>query len=148
NPNGLGHPRAHWKRLLSEKEFCCFGIARSAGPARRGSRTMAPSRRSTMALVVLLRGVNVGGHKTFRPTVLAEQLKAYDVVNIGAAGTFVIRRATSQAKLRADLRRRLPFASEVMICKGHELVGMASGNPFGEAPIPPRVVRFVSVLAK
>ena len=45
-----------------------------------------------MALVVLLRGVNVGGHRTFRPTTLAEQLKHLDAVNIGAAGTFVIRR--------------------------------------------------------
>jgi uncharacterized protein (DUF1697 family) len=28
-----------------------------------------------MALVVLLRGVNVGGHRTFRPTELAKQLQ-------------------------------------------------------------------------
>lgn len=34
-----------------------------------------------MALVVLLRGVNVGGHRTFRPTTLAEQLKHLDAVN-------------------------------------------------------------------
>jgi len=60
-----------------------------------------------MALVVFLRGCNVGGHKTFRPTLLAEQLKHYDVVNIGAAGTFVIRRRTSLAKLRADLSRKI-----------------------------------------
>ena len=45
-----------------------------------------------MALVVFLRGVNVGGHRTVRPTMLAQQLKRYDVVNIGAAGTFVVRR--------------------------------------------------------
>jgi uncharacterized protein (DUF1697 family) len=45
-----------------------------------------------MALVVLLRGVNVGGHKTFRPKRLAERLRDLDVVNIGAAGTFVVRR--------------------------------------------------------
>ena len=44
-----------------------------------------------MALVVFLRGVNVGGHRSFRPTTLAEQLKHLDAVNIGAAGTFVIR---------------------------------------------------------
>ena len=46
-----------------------------------------------MALVVLLRGVNVGGHRTFRPTTLAEQLRHLDAVNVGAAGTFVIRHA-------------------------------------------------------
>jgi hypothetical protein len=46
-----------------------------------------------VALVVLLRGVNVGGHKTFRPSLLVEQLKHLDAVNIGAAGTFVVPRA-------------------------------------------------------
>ena len=42
-----------------------------------------------MALVVFLRGVNVGGHRTFRPSLLARQLEPYGVVNVGAAGTFV-----------------------------------------------------------
>ena len=47
--------------------------------------------RRRMALVVFLRGVNVGGHRTFRPSVLARELGDYDVVNVGAAGTFVVR---------------------------------------------------------
>ena len=33
-----------------------------------------------MALVVFLRGVNVGGHRTFRPTKLAAQLEHLDIV--------------------------------------------------------------------
>ena len=45
-----------------------------------------------MAFVVFLRAVNVGGHQTFRPSVLAKELSEYDVVNIGAAGTFVVRK--------------------------------------------------------
>jgi hypothetical protein len=61
--------------------------------------------------VVLLRGVNVGGHRTFRPSALAERLKHLDAVNIGAAGTFVIRRPVSRTQLRAELARRLPFDS-------------------------------------
>ena len=101
-----------------------------------------------MALVVFLRGVNVGGHKTFRPSILAEQLKDYDVVNVGAAGTFVIRKPISQAQLRAELLRRLPFEAEVMICNGHDLISLASGDPFAGDPPRPDVVRFVSVLAK
>src|SRR5712692_9826919 len=49
----------------------------------RGSGSSGPSsRREPLALVVLLRGVNVGGHRTFRPTTLAKQLKHLDVVNI------------------------------------------------------------------
>jgi hypothetical protein len=42
--------------------------------------------------VVLLRGVNVGGHRTFRPARLAERLQHLGAINIGAAGTFVIRK--------------------------------------------------------
>jgi uncharacterized protein (DUF1697 family) len=99
-----------------------------------------------MALVVFLRGVNVGGHRTFRPKVLAEQLKHYDPVNIGAAGTLVIRKPVSPSKLLAELQRLLPFKTEVMICAGRDLVALASKDPFGNASVPSDVVRFVSVL--
>jgi uncharacterized protein (DUF1697 family) len=101
-----------------------------------------------MALVVFLRGVNVGGHRTFRPSILAQQLKRYDVVNVGAAGTFVIRGPVHQAELRAELQRRLPFEAEIMICTGQDVTTIASGDPFGNEPIHSDVVRFVSVLAK
>lgn len=101
-----------------------------------------------MALVVFLRGCNVGGQRTFRPTRLAEQLKRYDVVNIGAAGTFVIRKRTSHAKLRADLRRKLPFEADVMICEGHDLIKAVSVDPFGDEPVRSDIVRFVSIFAK
>ncbi len=101
-----------------------------------------------MALVVLLRGVNVGGHRTFRPTTLAEQLKHLDAVNIGAAGTFVIRRPGTRAQLRAELARRLPFDAEIMICPGREIVRLMSQNHFAGQPVRPGIVRFVSVLAK
>jgi uncharacterized protein (DUF1697 family) len=100
-----------------------------------------------VALIVLLRGVNVGGHRTFRPTILAARLKHLDAVNIGAAGTFVIRRPISRAQLRAQLARRLPFEAEVMICEGHEIVRLMSQNPFADQPVRPDIVRFVSVLS-
>jgi uncharacterized protein (DUF1697 family) len=74
-----------------------------------------------VALVVLLRGVNVGGHRTFRPSALAEQLKHLDAVNIGAAGTFVIRQPVGRAQLRLEFARRLPFDAEIMICSGREI---------------------------
>lgn len=51
-----------------------------------------------MALVILLRSVNVGGHKTLRLAVLAKELSRLDVVNIGAAGTFVVRNLDWQAR--------------------------------------------------
>jgi uncharacterized protein (DUF1697 family) len=101
-----------------------------------------------MALVAFLRGCNVGGQRTFRPTLLAEQLKHHDVINIGAAGTFVIRKRTSHAKLRADLRRRLPFDADVTICDGRDLIRIASTDPFADEPIRSDIVRFVSVFPR
>jgi uncharacterized protein (DUF1697 family) len=99
-----------------------------------------------VALVVLLRGVNVGGHKTFRPTVLVRQLKHLDAVNIGAAGSFVIRRPIPQAELRAELLRRLPFDAEIVICPGREIVRLISSDPFANQPLRPDIVHFVSTL--
>jgi len=101
-----------------------------------------------MALVVFLRGVNVGGHKTFRPTTVTQQLKHLDAVNIGAAGTFVIKRPVSQTQLREELANALPFETEIMICQGSEIVRMISQDPFADHPVAPDIVRFVSVLAK
>lgn len=101
-----------------------------------------------MALVVLLRGVNVGGHRTFRPTMLAAQLEHLEVVNIGAAGTFVVRRRIAQSQLRAEVARRLPFHAEVIICKGHELARLLDRDFFAGQPRRRDIVRFVSVLAR
>ena len=101
-----------------------------------------------MALVVLLRGVNVGGHRTFRPTLLVAQLKHLDAVNIGAAGTFVIRQRVSRSQLRVEFARRLPFDAEIMICHGREIVRLMSHDVFSGHPVRPDIVRFVSVLSK
>jgi uncharacterized protein (DUF1697 family) len=101
-----------------------------------------------VALVVLLRGVNVGGHRTFRPTTLTGQLKHLDAVNIGAAGTFVIRQPITRAKLRAELTCRLPFDTEIVICEGREIIRMLSQNHFADQPERPDIVRFVSVLSE
>jgi uncharacterized protein (DUF1697 family) len=101
-----------------------------------------------VALVVFLRGVNVGGHRTFRPTTLAAQLKHLGAVNIGAAGTLVIRRPVSRTQLRAELTRRLPFAAEIMICEGREIVRLMSQDRFAGQPVRPDIVRFVSVLSR
>jgi uncharacterized protein (DUF1697 family) len=101
-----------------------------------------------MPLVAFLRGVNVGGHRTFRPTVLARALASYDVVNVGAAGTFVIRRPGSRAAFRAALLRALPFDTEVMLCDARDLAHIVAANPFGAGPRPDDVVWFVSILSR
>lgn len=101
-----------------------------------------------MTLVVFLRGVNVGGHRTFRPSVLARELSDYDVVNVGAAGTFVVRKPGSRAKFRAALLAKLPFEAHVMLCEASDLIRLQSANPFGAKSCSAGIVRFVSILAK
>ena len=101
-----------------------------------------------MALIVFLRGVNVGGHKTFRPSILASELKQYDVTNVGAAGTFVVRKPGSQAQLQAEFANRLPFDTRVMICNARDLAAIVARDPFAEVPAQSGTVRFMSVLAR
>jgi uncharacterized protein (DUF1697 family) len=101
-----------------------------------------------MALVAFLRGVNVGGYRTFRPSLLARGLSKYDVVNVGAAGTFVVRTPGSRATFRADLLRKLPFEAEVVLCDGRDLIHLETENPFEAEPARAGVVRFVSILTK
>lgn len=101
-----------------------------------------------MALIVFLRGVNVGGHRTFRPSIVARELSDYDVLNVGAAGTFVVRKPGSRAKFRTALLRKLPFEAEIVLCDGRDLMRLETENPFGTELSPPDVVRFVSILSK
>jgi uncharacterized protein (DUF1697 family) len=98
--------------------------------------------------VVFLRGVNVGGYRTFRPAKLAEALQHLGAVNIGAAGTFVIRQPISQTQLRAELTSRLPFETQIMICRGRDIANLLSHDWFAGKPSRPDIVRFVSVLAR
>jgi len=101
-----------------------------------------------MALVVLLRGVNVGGHRTFRPAALAKQLTHLDTMNIGAAGTLVVRRPITRTRLRAELSRRLPFDTHIMICEGREILTLLSRDHFAGQRERHDVIRFLSVLAR
>jgi uncharacterized protein (DUF1697 family) len=101
-----------------------------------------------MSLVVFIRGINVGGHRRFRPSVLAQQLRAFDVVNVGATGTFVVRKPGSRAKFRAALRKKLPFEAEIVMCEGRDLMRLVADDPFGAEPARADVNRFVSILSK
>jgi uncharacterized protein (DUF1697 family) len=101
-----------------------------------------------MALVVFLRGVNVGGHRSFRPTKLAQALKHLGAVNIGAAGTLIIREPMTQVQARAEVARRLPFVAEIVVCQGRDITSLVSKNPFAGQSAPPGVVRFISVLSQ
>ncbi|MGH7151535.1 MAG: hypothetical protein ACREIU_12595, partial [Planctomycetota bacterium] len=92
------------------------------------------------------RGVNVGGRKVFRPKALAEELSGLGISNIGAAGTFVVRKAIAARALRSEMCRRLPAGAEVMICPGREVLDLASREPFPRETSPAGARPFVSVL--
>lgn len=101
-----------------------------------------------MALVVFLRGINVGGYRTIRPSILAKKLRQYDAVNVGAAGTLVVRKPGPRTRFRAELFRRLPFEAQVVLCDGRDLICLEKENPFETTPSRPDIVRFVSILSK
>lgn len=102
-----------------------------------------------MALVVFIKGVNIGGHRTFRPTTLARRLKRYGAINIGAAGTFIIQSSVSRELLRKTIRRLMPFEVTIMICEGRDILRLVSQNPFREQRLSRRdIVQFVSIQAK
>lgn len=99
-----------------------------------------------MALVVFLRGVNVGGHRRFRPALLPARLPDLDLVNIGAAGTFVVRRRMAPARVRAAFAGALPFATHIIVCDGAQIRRLVAADPFAGDPPRPGTTCFVSVL--
>jgi len=101
-----------------------------------------------MRWVVFLRAVNVGGTNRCQPALIAKQLAKFDIVNIGAVGTFVVREDVSESALRVAFARKLPFKCEIMICRARDISKLASMDPFSRQPSGPNMVRFVSVLAK
>jgi uncharacterized protein (DUF1697 family) len=101
-----------------------------------------------MAPIVFFRGINVGGPRAQRPTMLAKELATYDVVNVGAAGTLAVRKPGTQARFLAELRRKLPFDAVVAFCDSSELVRLGMDKPFRAERARPDLVRFVSILSK
>jgi uncharacterized protein (DUF1697 family) len=101
-----------------------------------------------MALVAFLRGINVGGHRRLSTSELAHALRHLDVVNIGAAGTFVVRGAVTRNALRAAIAEQLPYDDvDIMLCDGRELLRLVDEDPFAGQAASKDIVPFVSVLA-
>jgi len=101
-----------------------------------------------MKWVVFLRAVNVGGANRCQPALIAKQLSKFGVINIGAVGTFVVRKDASESTLRAAIAKKLPFKCEIMICPAREVIKLASKDPFARQPAGPDITRFVNILAK
>ena len=83
-----------------------------------------------MPHVVFLRAANVGGRNVFRPAKLAAALAHLDVVNVGAAGTFVVRGQATAAAIRREILARLPFEPGMAVRPGREVVALVRRRPF------------------
>ncbi|HJT81317.1 MAG TPA: hypothetical protein VJ719_08985 [Chthoniobacterales bacterium] len=102
-----------------------------------------------MSSVVFLRAVNVGTANRCRPADIAKKLSKFDVINIGAVGTFVVRKDVSESALRSATAKQLPFKCEIMIVPGLDILKLASRDPFaGQPAAGPGITRFVNVLHK
>jgi uncharacterized protein (DUF1697 family) len=99
-----------------------------------------------MAHVVFLRAANVGGRNVFRPAELVRALEHLDVVNVGAAGTFVVRGRASAATIRREILARLPFAPSLAVVPAREVLALVSGRPFGRVSFSKDLRGWVAVL--
>ncbi len=101
-----------------------------------------------MASVVFLRAINVGKTNRCQPAVVARQLARFNIVNIGAVGTFVVRAEVSESTLRIAIAQKLPFKCEIMICPARDIIRLTEMDPFAQQPSGSDITRFVSVLHK
>jgi uncharacterized protein (DUF1697 family) len=100
-----------------------------------------------VALVVLMRAVNVGGHQKFKPAVLARELSSLGVTSLGAAGTFVVRGKATPAEVRKAFLAKLPFEPGMTILAGRDVLALVDADPFARVRAPAGARAYVSVLA-
>ena len=101
-----------------------------------------------MPWVIFLRGVNVGAHNRFQPSLLSRQLAPLRVVNVGAAGTMVVFGKITPARLRAKVLEQLSFIPEVMICDARNILALAKARPFADEKLDRDRRAFLTVVAK
>ena len=125
--------------------------ARSTGLPRF---TRAPKRaRSCGSLpsvshVVFLRAANVGGKNVFRPAQLASALSHLDVVNVGAAGTFLVRGRASAAAIRREILAQLPFELDLAVVPARDIAALARRKPFGRVTFSKDLRGWAAVLCR
>lgn len=101
-----------------------------------------------MSLVVLLRGANVGGNRVFRPAQFIKELEPLGAVNIGAAGTFVIRKRVAESRVRKELANRLPFNAEIFVASDAEVRELMAGEYFAGYPPAAEMTRYVTLMGR
>lgn len=83
-----------------------------------------------MESVVFLRGANAIGSRVFSPMRLASELAELNIVNIGAAGTFVVRASCSPSVINARFEEALPHDADIIVRTPAEIRALlADGKP-------------------
>jgi uncharacterized protein (DUF1697 family) len=98
--------------------------------------------------VVFLRAANVGGRNVFRPAQLAAALAPLDVLNVGAAGTFVVRGRATPAAIRRAILARLPFEPEIVVLPAARVVALVKSQPFRGVALSKNVRGWVAALCR
>ena len=101
-----------------------------------------------MPLVIFMRAANVAGHQVFQPSIVARNLAALGVVNIGAAGTFVVRKMCTERTVRSAFRKELSFEPDLTICAADDVLSFMRTNPFEGFPTGKDYVHCVGVMAE
>jgi uncharacterized protein (DUF1697 family) len=99
-----------------------------------------------MSLVLFLRGVNVGGNRTFRPAQLPARVPHLALENLGAAGTFIARAPLPAAEVVAAVAQALPFENPIITCPGERILRLVRDNPLKRYAGDTTITRFVGFL--
>lgn len=99
-----------------------------------------------MAVVALLRGANVGG-KRFKTKDVLDALAGLDAVNLGAAGTFVVRKKVAESTLRKRIAAALPFECDILVLSAAEVHAALTAGAKHDVPAD-AVRRFATVMDK
>lgn len=142
----LGNGTGGWRSDLAEKAREGSQIRRNCESTYLTGLYLLFSTRLRVSAVVFLRAVNVGGTNRCRPASIARQLAKFDVVNIGAVGTFVVRGKTSESTLRSAIAKKLPFKCDIMIVPAKAIVDLVRKDPFARQPSGPDITRFAMMM--
>ncbi|HZY70455.1 MAG TPA: hypothetical protein VFF67_05700 [Thermoplasmata archaeon] len=97
--------------------------------------------------MAFLRAVNVGGH-ALKPSELARSLRAFEVENHGAAGTFVSYRPGRPGDLGRAISGAIPYPTEVMVCAVDSLGDLVRSRPFGTETPEPGSAWYLTILTR
>ena len=100
-----------------------------------------------MSSVVFFRAANVGGKNVFRPAQVVAALEHLGAVNVGAAGTFLIRKKASAASVRREILAQMPFEPELTVVPAAEVLSVVRRAPLGRVTFSKDQRGWVAVLA-